>query len=104
MELPQKLLNQYPSVRTLVQKPVQMKPDKPMFRQYPAMFTFDDGGSMMVNVTARNKPYWGGQLENEIKREWNKNPSHIHKIVRVKIFRNSKEGGFLIKNNKVIKV
>lgn len=62
MELPRKLLDQYPSVRTSVQKPVQMKPDKPMFRQYPAMFTFDDGGSMMVNVTARNKPYWGGAI------------------------------------------
>lgn len=96
MELPKKLLDQYPTVRE--------NNTVTMYRQYPALLVFDNGGTERVSITAKNKSYWTGQLENEIMREWNKVPSHAHKIVKVKLYRNTSDGGLLLRGNRVINV
>lgn len=55
MDLPKKLLDQYPTVRE--------NNTVPMYRQYPALLIFDNGGTERVSITAKNKSYWTGQLE-----------------------------------------
>lgn len=71
MELPQKLLDRYH-----VSKPKPKKEGKerePMFRTFPCMLTFADGTVMDgAELTMPNKPYWAGQLEEDIMREYNK--------------------------------
>lgn len=92
MELPQTLLDRYH-----VSKPkAERKERTPMYRTYPALVTFDTGDSVDMNISVRNKAYWGGQIERDIMQAWNSNPQHEHKIVRVKLFRNSTEGGFIV--------
>lgn len=100
MELPQKLLDRYPSV---VKK--QREERVPMYRTFPVMLTFSDGGTESVEITAPNKAYWAGQLESEIMKEYNRTAfPDGSKVVRVKVFRNTREGGCQIVNNRVIDV
>lgn len=97
MELPKELLRAY----NIAPKPAKAQPKRervPMYRTFPVMLIFDDGDTENMELTAPNKPYWGGQLESEIMREWNRNPLHEHKVVRVKVFRNTREGGIMIDN------
>lgn len=94
MELPQTLLDRY-HVSKPKPKKVEVKRE-PMMRTYPALVTFDTGESMDMQLSVRNKAYWGGQIEHDFMQAWNSNPQHEHKIVRVKLFRNSTEGGFIV--------
>ena len=76
----------------------------PHYKTYPVMLTFDDGEKLEVEVTVKNKAYWGGQLENEIMRSFNNRTTN--KVVRVKVFRNSMDGGIIVdsKHGKVVEV
>lgn len=93
MELPQSLLD-----RCRVGKPAPRKRAErtPMYRTFPAVATFDTGERLQMQVSVRNKPYWAGQLEDGFMRRWNSDPRNAHKIVKVKIFRNSADGGILV--------
>lgn len=103
MELPQTLLDRYH-----VSKPKSKKattPPRALYRTYPVTLTFDDGGKIDAEVTMPNKPYWAGQLERDIVKSFNESqPFMEHKVVSVKVFRNSREGGTLIHNHRVIDV
>lgn len=101
MELPQTLLDRYH-----VSKPKPKKVERqPMFRTFPAMLTFSDGRTESVEITAPNKPYWAGQLERDIMAGYNRSaPPNGSKVVRAKVFRNTREGGIQIVNNRVINV
>lgn len=76
----------------------------PMYRTYPIMLIFDDGEAIDAEVTMPNKPYWGGALEKEIRDMWNGDGVLEHKVVRVKVFRNTREGGKMIHDRRVIDV
>lgn len=94
MKLPQKLLDEYHITRP---RQKVSEPSQPAYRTFPAMLTFDDGEKLHIELTARNKPYWAGQMESEIMNSWNSNPAHQHKVVRVKVFRNSRCDSFINK-------
>lgn len=101
MELPQKLLDRYH-----VGKPAPKRAERtPMYRTFPLLATFDTGECLRMSLSVPNKPYWAGQLEDGFMRKWNADPRNAHKIVRVRLFRNSAEGGFLVdtKRGRVIK-
>ena len=34
----------------------------PHYKTYPVMLTFDDGEKLEVEVTVKNKAYWGGAI------------------------------------------
>ena len=76
----------------------------PHYKTYPVMLTFDDGEKLEVEVTVENKAYWWGQLENEIMRSFNNKTTS--KVVRVKVFRNYRDGGIMVdsKHGKVVEV
>lgn len=76
----------------------------PHYKTYPVMLTFDDGEKLEVEVTVENKAYWGGQLERQIMRSFNDKATN--KVVRVKVFRNSRDGGIMVdsKHGKVVEV
>lgn len=102
MELPQTLLDRYHVSKP---KPKKAEPRQPMYRTYPVTLTFDDGEKIDAEVTMPNKPYWAGQLERDIVKSFNESqPFMEHKVVSVKVYRNSREGGRLIHNHRVIDV
>ena len=76
----------------------------PHYKTYPVMLTLDDGEKLEVEVTVENKAYWGGQLERQIMRSFNDKATS--KVVRVKVFRNSMDGGIMVdsKHGKVVEV
>ena len=63
----------------------------------PVLLTFSNGEKLEAEFTMPKKAYWQGQLENEIMRRYNHNtPPESCKVVKVKVFRNIKEGGIMI--------
>lgn len=92
MELPRQLLDRYHVSKS---KPKKVEP---MYRTFPAIVTFDIGEKVEMQISVRNKAYWGGQIEHDFMQAWNSNNQHEHKIIKVKIFRNSTEGGFVVDN------
>lgn len=60
MDLPEKLLQKFPSVRRKAEKPVKAERPEPMFRTFKVMLFFVSGGTDTVEITVPNKPYWGG--------------------------------------------
>lgn len=77
------------------------KPDtrSPVFRTFPVILTFDDGSKIKAEVTVKNKPRWAGQLEQDIIHDYNANaPMDGRKVVSVKVYRNSRDGGFMADN------
>lgn len=63
MDLPEKLLKQYPSAgRSHIQERKPKARLAPMYRTYPIMLIFDDGEAIDAEVTMPNKPYWGGGI------------------------------------------
>lgn len=106
MQLPDKLLSRQPQ---LIRKTAKDSPYKaaPMFRTYRCLLTFDDGTRLGgVEVSMPNRPYWPEQLEQDIMRQLNDDTmSHAaRKVTRVKVFRDTREGGFLIRNGRVVRV
>lgn len=100
MELPKELLDRYH-----VSKPKPKKAEKiPLFKTYQVLLTFDTGERLRVEITAKNKPYWAGQLEAEIKQTWNSDRRHAHKVISVKVFRNATDGGIMIHGDRIINV
>lgn len=96
MEIPDKLLQQYHLSRPKPAKIVKEKP-APLYRTFKVMLFFEDGEIIDdVEVSMPNRPYWGGQLENDIRNTLNKRQQPGCKIRRVKVFRNSREGGFMV--------
>lgn len=98
MELPQSLLDRYHVGKPSTRK-AERKERTPMYRTFPCMLTFADGTVMDgAEFTMPNKPYWAGQLEEDIMREYNKKvrPDWGQKVVRVKVYRNSRPGGILV--------
>lgn len=95
MELPQTLLDRYH-----VSKPKSKKEESipPLFKTYQVLLTFDTGERLRVEITVKNKPYWAGQLEAEIKQTWNSDRRHAHKVTNVRVFRNATEGCFVVDN------
>lgn len=59
MELPEKLLQKYPSV---ARKAKQTEKPEPMFRTFKVMLFFSDNTSEDMEITMPNKPYWGGAI------------------------------------------
>lgn len=96
MKLPQSLLDRYHVGKPSTRK-AERKERTPMYRTIPCVLTFDGGDTLRVEVTMPNKPYWAGQLESDIMREYNKKvmPGG-QKVVRVKVYRNSRPGGILV--------
>lgn len=63
----------------------------------PVLLTFSTGEKLDAEITMPKKKYWQGQLENEIMKRYNHNaPPGSSKVVKVKAFRNIKEGGLMI--------
>lgn len=76
---------------------------------YPVMLTLESGTRLDAEVTMPNKPYWAGQLESDIMRRYNHSLTRLpgaERCVRVKVFRNSHPGGYLVDSvrRRVIKV
>ena len=63
----------------------------------PVILTFSDGEKLDVQISMPRKAYWPGQLEKEIMKAFNHNaPPERTKVIKVKVFRNIQEGGFII--------
>lgn len=73
-----------------------------LYVTYPAILFFANGQYEQVEITVRKKRYWIGQLERQIRDEWNKRTGV--KVARVKLFANRREGGTLVRDNMVINV
>lgn len=60
----------------------------------PVLLTYASGEKLDAEITMPRKAYWQGQLEKEIMDAYNHDtPPRGSKVVKVKVFRNFRDGG-----------